>query len=207
VPNTRQMYMRRLRTLTDIYYPSGKIAGMVTDMYNLIKEAADIDNQKWHIGNITLGYKQLVLDQIPTRQTQLLDYYGPGGTVELLPASQPPQPALTFGRIDSTSPSAQQFVEIVNPLDYAVDVSNWKIAGSATATLKPGTVIAGGNSLIVAMDSVGFKQRTAAPTTGQGFQVIGKLQGNLGGDLQLVDDGGAPITTSGVAKPAVGTSG
>jgi len=58
--------------------------------------------------------------------------------VELLPASQPPQPALTFGRIDSTSPSAQQFVEIVNPLDYAVDVSNWKIAGSATATLKPG---------------------------------------------------------------------
>jgi len=54
------------------------------------------------------------------------------------------------------------------------------------------------------MDSVGFKQRTAAPTTGQGFQVIGKLQGNLGGDLLLVDDGGAPI--SGVAKPAVGTS-
>jgi hypothetical protein len=30
---------------------------MVTTMYNLIKEAADTDNQKWHIGDITLGYE------------------------------------------------------------------------------------------------------------------------------------------------------
>ena len=28
----------------------------VTDMYNLIHQAADIDNEKWEIGNITLGY-------------------------------------------------------------------------------------------------------------------------------------------------------
>lgn len=70
-----------------------------------------------------------------------------------------------------------------------------------------GTVIAAGNSLIVAADSVGFKQRTLPPTVGQGFQVIGKLQGDLGGSLQLIDDSGAPITTSGAAKPAVGTSG
>lgn len=29
---------------------------MVTEMYTKIKEAADVDDQKWHIGNITLGY-------------------------------------------------------------------------------------------------------------------------------------------------------
>ena len=68
-------------------------------------------------------------------------------------------------------------------------------------------MIAAGNSLIVAADSVGFKQRILPPTIGQGFQVIGKLQGNPGGSLQLVDDSGASITTSGAAKPAVGTSG
>ena len=33
------------------------ILQMVTNMYNLIKEAADIDNQKWNIGSIDLGYK------------------------------------------------------------------------------------------------------------------------------------------------------
>ena len=70
-----------------------------------------------------------------------------------------------------------------------------------------GTVIAAGNSLIVAVDSVGFKQRIVPPPVGQGFQVIGKLQGNLGGYLQLIDDSGASITTSGATKPAVGTSG
>jgi hypothetical protein len=64
--------------------------------------------------------------------------YGPQGSPALLPDSQPPQAALTFGRIDSTSASTQQFVEIVNSLAYAVDVSNWKITGSATTTLKPG---------------------------------------------------------------------
>lgn len=30
---------------------------MVTDMYNLIKEAAETDDQKWHIGDITAGYQ------------------------------------------------------------------------------------------------------------------------------------------------------
>jgi hypothetical protein len=28
VPHTRQMYMRRLRTITDAYYPSGKLVGV-----------------------------------------------------------------------------------------------------------------------------------------------------------------------------------
>ena len=28
VPDTRQMYLRRLRTLTDYYYPTGRLAGV-----------------------------------------------------------------------------------------------------------------------------------------------------------------------------------
>ncbi len=64
--------------------------------------------------------------------------YGPGGAVPLLPASQPAAPALVFGRVDATSPANQQFAEIKNPLTFAVDVSNWKISGSASAELKAG---------------------------------------------------------------------
>lgn len=36
--------------------PIWSVLQMVKDMYNLIHEAADADDQKWHIGNITNGY-------------------------------------------------------------------------------------------------------------------------------------------------------
>lgn len=82
--------------------------------------------------------RQLTQEQIPTRQKQLLQMYGPQGSPALLPDSQPQAPALSFGRIDSTSSPSQQYVEISNPLSYAVDVSNWKISGGASVVLKPG---------------------------------------------------------------------
>ena len=65
--------------------------------------------------------------------------YGPGGPQPLLPDAQPASPALKLGRVDLTSSSEQRFVEITNPLKYAVDVSNWKLSGAVTATIKPGT--------------------------------------------------------------------
>lgn len=60
-----------------------------------------------------------------------------------------------------------------------------------------GTVIAAGNSLIVAVDEAGFWQRTVPPTMGQGFQVTGLLGGSLaaGGSIQLLDNTGASITS------------
>lgn len=30
---------------------------MVTQMYDQIKEAAEADDEKWHIGNVTAGYQ------------------------------------------------------------------------------------------------------------------------------------------------------
>ena len=92
--------------------------------------------------------RQLIQEQIPSRQKQLLETYGPNGAVPLLPASQPSAPGLAFGRVDATSPANQQFVEIKNPLNYAVDVSSWKISGSATAELKPGRASMAANQVI-----------------------------------------------------------
>ena len=45
------MMVYAFRTLEDCFVQ------MITDMYNLIKPAADIDNKKWNIGPIDLGYK------------------------------------------------------------------------------------------------------------------------------------------------------
>lgn len=67
-----------------------------------------------------------------------------------------------------------------------------------------GTVIAGGNSLIVARDAAGFRQRTMAPTMGQGIQVIGNLKGSLsaGSGIQLINDRGGVVAT----RPSAGTA-
>lgn len=40
-------------------------------------------------------------------------------------------------------------------------------------------MIAAGNSLIVASDSAGFRERNTSPKLGEGFQVIGKLSGGF----------------------------
>lgn len=139
---------------------------MIKDMYELIHEAADIDDRKWHIGNITSGYlcdslflhlathklqiapslasesvstcRQLIEDQIPVRKRQLLEMYGPEGRPALLPAAQPASASLAIGRVDTTSPLEQRFVELVNQNAFAVDVSGWRMAGGAKAHIKPG---------------------------------------------------------------------
>lgn len=66
--------------------------------------------------------------------------YGPQGSPHLIPDAQPPQAPLKFGRMDASSAPSQQFVEIVNNLTYAVDVSGWSIAGAAKASIKPGAL-------------------------------------------------------------------
>lgn len=83
--------------------------------------------------------RQLTEEQIPTRQQQLLEMYGPGGSQPLLPSSQPDSPGLILNRIDITTALSQRYVEIKNPLDYAVDVTNWELSGAVNAKIKPGT--------------------------------------------------------------------
>ena len=58
-----------------------------------------------------------------------------------------------------------------------------------------GTVIASGNSLVIAADSAGFRQRNVSPMLGQGLQVIGKLSGgfNNGQVINLISAVGATV--------------
>lgn len=45
---------------------------------------------------------------------------------------------LELGRTDAQASQAQQFVEIVNPNAFAVDVSGWAVTGDVSLTLKQG---------------------------------------------------------------------
>lgn len=84
--------------------------------------------------------RQLVNEQIPKRQEQLLTTYGPSGSPALLPGPQPSDVPLSIGRVDTSSASDQQFVEVLNNNSYAIDVSNWQLTGSARVTIKPGFI-------------------------------------------------------------------
>ena len=78
--------------------------------------------------------RQLIEDQLPQRKAQLYNMYGPGGPQPLIPAAQAGSPPLSIRKVDS----ANQYVEIFNGNPVAVDVSNYKLAGSASITLRGG---------------------------------------------------------------------
>jgi hypothetical protein len=191
VPRTRQMYMRRLRTLMDAFMLTGRLQQIITEMHNAIRDEAKRDAAKWqNPGDPDRGYQQLVSEQVPIRQRQLYDTYGPKGSIPLIPDAQPSSFQLTLGRLE---PGAAGFVEVRNPNDFAVDVSNYALRGAVTFTFAPGTVIPAQDSLYAAASVGQFKQRSTPPTGGQGALVVGNLQGQLLGaaaSVQLLTPSG-----------------
>ena len=85
-----------------------------------------------------LNGRALVTEQLPPRKQQLYDTYGPTGSTPLIPDAQPATVSLVLGRTGGSASTPQQFVEIVNPNDFAVDVSGWGVSGDITANLTQG---------------------------------------------------------------------
>lgn len=130
---------------------------------------------------------------------ELLDE-APGGSSGVgIPPSQPLVSPLTFGAIEFNPASGNQdeeFIELTNPNNYAVDVSNWTVTGGVTMTLKPGTVIPSGGSLFLSPDVTAFRARATSPTGGEGRFVQGKFSGhlsNFGETLMLTDSLGTQV--------------
>ncbi|KAL0031002.1 hypothetical protein WJX79_008100 [Trebouxia sp. C0005] len=190
VPDLRSMYLRRLRSIMD-EYTNGKLAGLITTLYNNIKTEAEKDNAKWGINDITRGYTQLIQDQLPERKGQLYSTYGPGGAVPLIPEAQSGSPPLSVQTLD-TSDGSGQYVQIFNGNSMAVDVSGYKLQGSTSLTLQPGTVIAAGQSLYLSPNVTAFRARGSSPTGKQGLQVQGSYSPSLssGANVQLTDASG-----------------
>ena len=55
----------------------------------------------------------------------------------MIPSAQPSGPQLAFGNSDVSS-GAGQYLSIINPDTFAVDISGYKLQGDATLTLQPG---------------------------------------------------------------------
>jgi len=194
-PETRTMVLRRIRTLMDTLLrppgtapQDGYMEPRIAELLELIdpeEEAesdADRDLAKWgnwgNMDNMRQGCDRIVNEFLPGRRAFLWGLVTNG----TLPDAQPPDACVDFGRIEFLPASGvqdEEFVELVNTNDYAVDVSGWSLDGGISITLNGGTVIAAGQSLFVSPDVNDFRRRVTGPTGGRSCFVQGDYKGQL----------------------------
>ena len=127
-----------------------------------------------------------------------------------LPLAQVGNPKIDFGTVDFNTTSGNQgeeYIQLVNNGDAAVDISGWHLAGDVRWTFDPGTVLPAGFTLYATPDAKAFRARTEGPTGSSQLFVQGNFRGNLpnvGGTVQLVAADGEivnEVTYVGVVSP------
>ncbi|MCU0915114.1 MAG: lamin tail domain-containing protein [Planctomycetes bacterium] len=205
LPQTREMFLRRTRTVMDeLLQPPDTPAGRRL-FENRIAEL--FTPARPHLGS-SEGAVNALKAYFPTRRTQLYVDHNvnnkrnpPLGGNAGIPDAQPADATLAFGACDYDPVSGNQdeeFLELINPNSYAVDLSGWELAGGVEHTFLPGTVLVAGGSLYVSPDVRAFRRRAVSPTGGQGRFVQGNYRGHLsdwGETISLRDSSGRMVDT------------
>ncbi len=204
VPEFREMYLRRLRTLMEEWLlPPGtpenqmKIEARIREMRARIEPEALLDRKKWGwpsgyggytMTNVPFGQAvdELLNQYVGQRRTHLFAVHSAANTAYTnsagIPDSQPTLVAIRFGSYELTPSSGnplEEYVELRNTNRFAVDLSGWTLSGAVSFTFKPGTVMPSGGSLYVSPDVKAFRNRATAPSGKQGRFVQGPYQGRL----------------------------
>jgi hypothetical protein len=115
---------------------------------------------------------------------------------------QPTNAVILIGDIDYNPASgnqAQEYIQLRNPNNTAIDISGWKMSGAVEHTFRGGTVIPTNGTLYLVADVNGFRSRTAGPRGGQGLFIQGNYKGQLsarGESLVLTDTAGRTVTST-----------
>ena len=208
-PLTQELYLRRLRTLMDqILQPPGTPAAnrvlenRVDELVSTLSTEALASQAIWgqrtggSWGNLTT--LQQGVDHLKAMFNDRRNYlYG----LSIIPSAQPVVSNLTIGDFDSNPSSGEQkeeYIQIINPNNFAVDISGWSLTNAVDHTFFPGTVVPSQGSLYVVRDLVAFRNRISGPSTGQGLVIQGDYSGGLstaGEMLELRNDAGVIIDT------------
>lgn len=211
-PATRQMFLRRLRTLMDRWLqPPGTPAA--SDFYRLkslelrdrIAPDAARDLAKWGTWGrretITQAVDRIWNEFLPGRRRYLFNTLSVTNRGEI-PVSQPTNALVQFGLLEFRPASGladQEWLSLTNPNTYAVDISDWRLDGGARFTFKGGTVIPARSNLYVTPNLKAFRTRTVSPKGGERRLVTGPYQGNLsawGESLALLDPAGRLVASN-----------
>jgi len=202
LPETQEMFLRRLRTVMDHWLQPPGVPEQSLWFENRI------DTMVAQARGKLPGPAYSLKDYFPPRRTQLyLDHSihnttdpPPGGCAGI-PDDQPGDAALVFGSYDVNPASGDQdeeYIELINPNAYAVDISDWTLTGAIEHTFRPGTVVIAGGSLYVSPNVRAFRQRALSPTGGEGRFVQGNYAGHLsnwGETIDLNDHQGRLVAT------------
>jgi hypothetical protein len=180
----------------------GYFKNLLEGFRSTIQNDVVVDQALWSgagITNFNNGYNGVLNTSLPNRRTALFETYGPTGT-GLIPPPQSSGLVINFGTIESNPASGiqdEEFIELTNPNNEAVDLSGWTISGGVEFTLPPGTVIPSNGNLYLSPEVREFRLRPASPTGGEGHYVIGNYDGHLSNfaeQLTLSDASGALVS-------------
>jgi hypothetical protein len=192
-PETREMYLCRLRTIMDEQLqPPGTPPGeryferRIDELYERMLPDVTLDAAAWTIEwgtpqTFTQALRILKDDYLAVRRVHLYETYGPNGK-GMIPSAQPDTAAVQFGDIGFVSTGENpdcEYLTLVNRNRYAVDISNWTIGGTIQYTFQPGVVIPARGTLYVTPDVVAFRNRTTSPTGNEGRFVQGGYRGRV----------------------------
>jgi hypothetical protein len=209
-PAIREMYLRRLRTLMDRFLqPPGTPPARryyetrIESLHARMAPDVALDALRWPMTwGAPHGFREaldiLERDYLDVRRVHLYETHGPGqGGV--IPDAQPRRARVDLGPLEANPVSGDQdkeYLTLVNPNDFAVDLSGWRIAHDVEHTFAPGVVLPAGGTLYLSPDVVAFRQRAASPTGGEGRFVQGNYRGRLSnrwGFLALYDAQGRTV--------------
>lgn len=120
-----------------------------------------------------------------------------------IPVSQPASAAIQIANFEfnpSSGNQAQEYIQLTNANNYAVDISGWRLDGAIQFTFQPGTVMPSNSVMYVSPNVLAFRSRTAGPRGGQGLFVQGNYKGQLsarGETVQLYDNYGRLVHDNG----------
>lgn len=133
---------------------------------------------------------------------ELIDSLPASGTGVGIPSSQPALPPLQFGNIEFNPSSGNQdeeFIEIINPNTFAVDLSGWRLQGGVIHEFAGGTVLPARDRLFLSPNVAAFRNRATSPKGGERRFVQGNYAGhlsNFGEPIELLNPNGDVVLST-----------
>lgn len=210
-PRTLEMLLRRIRTLTDQYLSTTYFQDRIAELVDLLGPDVLLDKERWgeqaHFGSkdftLVEANDRIKNEYLARRVPYLTVTQGAAGVG--IPAEQPADANIEFGTVVALTPPAgrppQEYFTLVNPNPYAVDISGWRVAGSAYRTFAAGTVIPAGDTLYLTADVTAFRNRPDGPSGGLGLfvQDYAGFLSATGGTLILSDQTGRQVAQASYA--------
>jgi hypothetical protein len=137
VPQWRDMYFRRLRTLVNDILSTGRMEALYDAQVGPAQPVAALDIGAWPYpaGTTYATFRTRLFNAIQDRRNAF-------NSDSRVPAAQPASPNIVIDEIQHspTGGDPAEFVELYNPNNQAIDLSGWTFSG-IDLTIQPGTVI------------------------------------------------------------------